>query len=236
MELKLISKTKYIPKDTLYLEDECVKSTQQANFELPLKSFMITGIQMDDGTFKGGPILGRGVFMPEFASTNADPETSQGGHPNVHYTVGAAGILLEIDIETGKMKVIKAVEAVDGGTILNPSLAEGQVIGGVLQGISTVLFEDMRFDQRGKMLNPNFTDYKIPTALDIPDETVPIFVEVEQPDGPYGARGIGEHPMVPIAPMIANAIYDATGIRIKSLPITAEKICLAILEKKIEKK
>ena len=115
--------------------------------------------------------------------------------------------------------------------MLNPSLAKGQIIGGVLQGISTVLYEDMRFDQRGKLLNPNFTDYKIPTALDIPDETIPIFVEVAQPDGPYGARGIGEHPMVPLAPLIANAIFDATGIGMKEYPITAEKLCLALLEK-----
>lgn len=227
----IISRAKFVPKDTLYLENEIVKSTQQPNFEVPLKGFMITGVQMDDGTFKGGPILGRGVFMPEFASTKADPETSQGGHPNVHYTVGAAGILIEVDKETGKIKILKAVEAIDGGKILNSSLAEGQVIGGVLQGISTVLYEEMKFDHRGKMLNPNFTDYKIPTALDIPDEIVPILVEVAQPDGPFGARGIGEHPMVPIAPMIANAIFDATGIRIKSLPITAEKLCLAMLER-----
>lgn len=227
----LIVKTKFIPKDTLYLENECVKTTQQPAFCLPLKDFMITGIQMEDGTFKGGPVLGRGVFMPEFASTKADPETSQGGHPNVHYTVGAAGITIEIDTETGKIKILKLVEAIDAGKVLNPSLAEGQIIGGVLQGISTVLYENMQFDQRGKLLNPNFTDYKIPTALDIPEETVPIFVEVAQPDGPFGARGIGEHPMVPIAPLIANAIYDATGIRMKAYPITAEKLCLALLDK-----
>jgi CO/xanthine dehydrogenase Mo-binding subunit len=146
--------------------------------------------------------------------------------------VGAAAIKLEIDSQTGKVKILKVVEAIDAGKVLNPSLAEGQIIGGVLQGISTVLYEDMRFDHRGKMLNPNFTDYKIPTALDVPDEVIPIFVEVEQPDGPFGARGIGEHPMIPVAPMIANAIFDATGIRIKTLPITAEKIFLAMHNQK----
>ena len=221
-----------IDKHSLFLEDELVKSYTDKDFSLPLKSFMITGIQVEDGSFKGGPVLGRGMFMPEFTSAKADPETSQGGHPNVHYTVGAAAIKLEIDTETGKVKVLKVVEAIDAGKVLNPSLAAGQIIGGVLQGISTVLYEDMRFDHRGKMLNPNFTDYKIPTALDIPDEVVPIFVEVAQPDGPYGARGIGEHPMVPVAPMIANAIYDATGIRIKSMPITAEKIFLEMMKAK----
>ncbi len=226
-----VYRAKGIPKDKLYLQDETVRSELDPDFILPLKDFMITGIQVEDGSFRGGPILGRGMFMPEFTTAKADPETSQGGHPNVHYTVGAAAIKLEVNIKTGKVKVLKVVEAIDAGKVLNPSLAEGQIIGGVLQGISTVLYEDMRFDHRGKMLNPNFTDYKIPTALDIPDEVVPIFVEVAQPDGPYGARGIGEHPMIPVAPMIANAIYDAIGIRIKSLPITAEKIFLKLLTK-----
>lgn len=228
----LVERTKFLPKDMLYLEDETVKCKTHPKFELPLKDFIINGIQMEDGTFKGGPIIGRGTFMPEFSSTNANPETSQGGHPNVHYTVGAAAVILEIDKQTGKMHIRKVVEALDAGKALNPSLVEGQIIGGLVQGISTVLYEEMKFDHRGKMLNPNFTDYKIPTALDIPDEIVPIIVEVAQPDGPFGARGVGEHPMIPAAPMIANAIDDALGIRIKSMPITAEKVCLEILAKK----
>jgi CO/xanthine dehydrogenase Mo-binding subunit len=82
-------------------------------------------------------------------------------------------------------------------------------------------------------LNLNFTDYKIPASMDIPDEIVPIIVEVPQPDGPFGARGIGEHTMIPIAPIVANAVEDAIGIRIKSMPITAEKIALAIKEKEL---
>ena len=81
---------------------------------------------------------------------------------------------------------------------------------------------------RANMLNPNFTDYKIPTALDVPDEIVPIIIEVPQPDGPFGARGVGEHTMIPIAGMVANAVQDAVGLRVKSLPITAEKVCLEL--------
>jgi CO/xanthine dehydrogenase Mo-binding subunit len=207
-----------------------VKCRTKPSFQLPLKDFIISGIQMDDGTYRGGSVIGRGMFMPEFSSTNADPETSQGGHPNVHYTVGAAAVILEIDRKTGKMKVLKVVEAIDVGKAINPDLVRGQITGGLLQGISTVLYEEMKFDQRGKMLNPNFADYKIPTALDIPDEIVPIIIEVPQPDGPFGARGMGEHPMIPVAPMIANAIDDALGIRIKTMPITAEKLCLEILK------
>ena len=228
----LVARTKYLPKDELYLEDEKVKCKTQPKFELPLKDIVIAGIQAEDGTFKGGPILGRGVFMPEYTSAKSDPETSQGGHPNVHYTVGAGAITLEIDKETGEMHVIKAVEAIDVGKAINPDLVKGQLTGGLLQGLATVLYEDMRYDEKGKLLNPNFTDYKIPTAMDIPDEIVPIMVEVPQPDGPFGARGVGEHTMIPAAPMIANAVEDALGIRITSMPITAEKVALKILEEK----
>ncbi|MBC8385013.1 MAG: molybdopterin-dependent oxidoreductase, partial [Candidatus Cloacimonetes bacterium] len=229
---ELVARTKYLPKDTLYLENEKVKCKTQPNFELTLENFVINGIQAEDSTFKGGPILGRGIFMPEYTSANSDPETSQGGHPNVHYTVGAAALSLEIDQETGKMHVKKAVEALDVGKAINPDLIKGQIVGGLVQGLATVLYEDMRYDEKGKLLNPNFTDYKIPTAKDIPDEIVPIIIEVPQPDGPFGARGVGEHTMIPAAPMIANAVNDALGIRIKTMPITAEKVAMAVLKKK----
>lgn len=230
--LDLVVRTKHLPKDTLFLEDQKVKSTMNPNFELPLKDFVIDGIQMkEDGTFKGGPILGKGTFLPEFSSTKSDPDTSQGGHPNVHYTVGAGAILLEIDKQTGKMKVLKVAEAIDAGQVINPSLAKGQVVGGLMQGLATVLYEDIRYDENGKLLNPNFTDYKIPTAKDIPDEIIPILIEVPQPDGPFGARGIGEQTMLPAAPMVANAVEDALGVRIKSMPVTAEKVLMAYMEK-----
>jgi len=231
---EVVHEVYHYDKDTLYLEDEKVKCKLHASFELPLKDFVIEGIQTKDGTYRGGAIVGSGSFMPEFTSAQQDPETSQGGHPNVHYTVGAAAVKIEIDKQTGKVRILKAVEALDAGKAINPMNVKHQIYGGLLQGFATALYEDMRFDENGKILNPNFTDYKIPTSLDIPDEVVPIIVEVPQPDGPYGARGIGEHPMIPAAPIIANAVEDALGVRIKSMPITAEKIAMAILNDKKE--
>ena len=224
---KLIERVHNLHYDSLYLEDECVKCYTYPTFKLPLRDFVINGIMTEDGTFKGGPIIARGVFMPEFSSTKSDPETGQGGHPNVHYTVGAAALLLEVDKDTGKMKILKAVEAIDCGKALNPDLVKGQIIGGLLQGLATVLYEDMRFDDKGKLLNPNFTDYKLPTAMDMPDVVVPIIIEVPQPDGPFGARGMGEHTMLPAAPMIGNAVFDALGVKMTSMPITAEKVAIA---------
>lgn len=231
---EVVHEVYHYDKDTLYLEDEKVKCKLHPSFELSLKDFVIEGIQTKDGTYRGGAIIGSGSFMPEFTSAQQDPETSQGGHPNVHYTVGAAAVKIEIDKQTGKVRILKAVEALDAGKAINPMNVKHQIYGGLLQGFATALYEDMRFDENGKILNPNFTDYKIPTSLDIPDEVVPIIVEVPQPDGPYGARGIGEHPMIPAAPIIANAVEDALGVRIKSMPITAEKIAMAILNDKKE--
>jgi CO/xanthine dehydrogenase Mo-binding subunit len=85
------------------------------------------------------------------------------------------------------------------------------------------------------MLNSNFADYKIPTSLDIPEKMVPIIVEIPQPDGPFGARGVGEHTMIPAAPVVANAVEDALGVRITVMPITAERVALTLLEKRAEK-
>ena len=226
----LVERALHLPRETLSLENECVLCSSKPDFALPLKDFIVNGIMAEDGTFKGGPVTGRGTFMPEFASSGGDPETSQGGHPNVHYTVGAAALTLEVDRESGKMRVKKAVLAIDAGKAINPDMVRGQITGGLLQGLATVLYEDIRFDKNGRLLNPNFTDYKIPTAKDIPDEIVPIIIEVPQPDGPFGARGIGEHTMLPAAPMIAGAVEDALGIRITSMPITAEKVALTYLD------
>jgi CO/xanthine dehydrogenase Mo-binding subunit len=217
--------------ESLYLEDEKVKCKTDVDFEKSLHEFVIEGIQTDEGTWRGGPIIASGKFMPEFTNANSDPETGQGGHPNVHYTVGATGVVLEIDKDTGRIWVRKAALAVDAGRAINPDLVKGQIVGGLVQGLATVLYEDMRFDEGGRMMNPNFTDYKIPTAFDIPDEIVPIIVEVPQPDGPFGARGVGEHTMIAAAPVIANAVYNALGTRIKSMPVTQEKIAMAFLEK-----
>ena len=226
--LATVARAKKLKVADLYLEDECVKSRRDKAFSLPLRSFVIDGIMRPAGNFIGGPIQGTGMFMPEFTSAMGDPETSQGGHPNVHYTVGCAGIIMEVDKDTGKMSIRKVALAVDAGKAVNPDLVKGQVVGGVLQGLATALYEDIRYAPTGRLLNPNFTDYKIPTALDCPQEIVPIILETAQPDGPFGARGVGEHTMIACAPIVADAIENAVGVRLKTMPLTAEKVALAL--------
>jgi CO/xanthine dehydrogenase Mo-binding subunit len=123
--------------------------------------------------------------------------------------------------------VRKAVIAEDVGKAMDKTTLELQLIGGTIQGIGNTLYEELKFDRCGRIENPNFRDYHIPTTLDV-GEVIPIIVEQPHPEGPYGAKGVGEGPLVTIHAAIANAIYDAIGIRFKELPITPEKIALMI--------
>ncbi len=125
------------------------------------------------------------------------------------------------------MTVLKIWSAHDVGKAINPALAEGQIEGGVLQGLGYALMEDMTVDKHGAIINPELSTYIIPTAEDGP-EIVPIIVEDPYPDGPYGAKGFGEQPLMGVAPAMANAIYDAVGVRVRALPITPEKIWKAL--------
>ena len=134
-----------------------------------------------------------------------------------------------MDIETGEVRVLKYVSAHDVGRAINPAIVQGQIMGGVLMGISWVLSEELRFDDLGRPLNLSLTDYKIFTSADCP-QIIPIIVESDDPLGPYGAKGFGEAPISAVPGCIANAIYNAIGIRFKELPITPEKVLKALSE------
>jgi CO/xanthine dehydrogenase Mo-binding subunit len=134
---------------------------------------------------------------------------------------------VEVDPETGRVTILRYCAAQDVGLAINPLLVEGQVQGGAVQGIGMALSEALIY-REGRIANPGFLDYKIPSALDVPAiETV--LVEKPAVEGPFGAKGIGEPPIVPPPAAIANAIYHAVGVRVTSLPITPEKLRQAIL-------
>lgn len=196
---------------------------------MPLKNIVIYGIaRPNDAGWIGGPVVGRGSFMPGYV-TGLDKETGQGPRAVVHYTTGAQAIEIEIDKQTGQIDVIKAVGAFDVGKAINPELVKAQIEGGLVQGLSSAMFEQIRLKE-GVMQNPSFVDYRIATAADIPGALEAYYVEHGQDDGPWGARGIGEHPMVPTIAALANAIYDAIGVRITDPPFSAEKIYLAMAD------
>ena len=136
---------------------------------------------------------------------------------------------MEVDTQTGQVVIHKLVASHDVGFALNPDSVEGQLQGGMVQGLGAALMEDVRLNN-GNVENPSFKDYKIPTAVDFPSIETSI-VEQNSEEGPYGAKGVGETPINPPAAAIANAVYDAVGVRITDLPITPEKILEALREK-----
>jgi len=196
--------------------------------EIPLKNLVIYGLPKPDGQgWIGGPVIGRGNFMPTYV-TSLDPETGQGERAVVHYTTGAQAVEVEVDLETGKVEILRGVAAFDVGKAINPDMVKAQMEGGFVQGLSSAIFESLQL-KNGVLQNPSFVDYRIATSTDIPAEIQAIIVEEAQDDGPWGARGIGEHAMVPTIPAIANAIYDAVGVRLEGPPFTSERVYLAML-------
>lgn len=175
----------------------------------------------------GAPILGEGSF--KVPGHVVMPDASKYGNLSVAYSFGVQVAELKVDRQTGRVDILDFYSVHDSGTILNPKISEGQIEGGVVQGIGFALMEEIVRHQ-GKVLNDNFTDYRLPTVRDIAPIRS-IFIEVPDPFGPFGAKGVGEITQVPTAAAIANAIYDAVGIRLRELPMTPERILKALKEK-----
>ncbi len=160
-------------------------------------------------------------------TTEMDPETGQGA-PYWPYTFNACAVEVEVDTNTGVVNLIRSVFAQDAGRAVNPHLLEGQMDGGFAMALGYALFEDLKLEN-GYIKNNKFSKYLIPTAMDM-IHVDNIIIEDPEMTAPYGAKGIGEPTMIPIAPAILNAIYNATGVRIKELPATPEKIMKAFRE------
>jgi xanthine dehydrogenase molybdenum-binding subunit len=209
---------------------------------LVIENSMVYSVNEPDKKIALGKIL-RGVHFSRHGTIVMsecffDPDTENfdrefKGNLSMTYAYGTHGVEVEVDKETGKVKILKYIAAHDVGRAINPMLLEGQVYGAAVMGAGYALTEQLILE-KGEVMNPNFRDYKLLTAKDtIPIE--PVIIETNDEAGPYGAKGIGEPGCVPSAPAIANAIYDAVGVRIKDLPITPEKVLKALKQKKEEK-
>ncbi|MDI7249112.1 MAG: molybdopterin-dependent oxidoreductase [Bacillota bacterium] len=172
---------------------------------------------------KGRPPVGSATFNP--VTTFLDPETGH-GKPYPCYVFATQIAEVEVDTETGEVAVLRIAAAHDCGRAINPMLVEGQIEGGICMGLGYALMEEMVLE-KGRVKNDQFADYVLPTALDVPEIGVAV-IEEEEPTGPYGAKGIGEPSLLPTAPAILNAIYDAVGVRIRDLPATPAKILAAL--------
>ena len=155
-------------------------------------------------------------------TTPFEPET---GHatPNFAYAYSAQAVEVEVDTETGRVRVLKVVAADDVGQAINPMLVEGQIEGAVVQAQGYALLEDLKVKD-GRILANQLSTYLIPTILDIPEKVESVIVEVPDPNGPWGARGVGELPFLPTAPAIAAAVHDATGVWFDEFPLTPERV------------
>jgi CO/xanthine dehydrogenase Mo-binding subunit len=172
----------------------------------------------------GSPVVASGSFDAD--SVLQDP--TRYGNESGAYNFGCQAAEVEVDRETGQVKVLKYVAASDCGTVINPLGAEGQVEGSLAQGLGYALIEGLKMED-GRPINPNFSDYRIPSMRDMP-VLEHAFAESYEPTGPFGAKGLGELGMDPTAAVISNAIFDAVGVRIKTLPITPEKLLRALTE------
>ena len=145
-------------------------------------------------------------------------------------TFAFMGVEVEVDTETGRITVLRCAEAIDIGKAINPRICRGQATGGLVMGLGYALNEELRFDDRGKILNPSLRTYRIPAATDVPPMDI-MLIEKADPYGPFGAKGIGEIGTNCAAPAIANAVANATGVRLRQLPMIPERVWKAMQEK-----
>jgi len=160
-----------------------------------------------------------------YLAPQTEPFEKETGHstPNFSYAYVAQAVELEVDTETGFIKILRVVSADDVGQAINPMLVEGQIEGGIIQAQGYAMLEDMRV-RNGHILTDQLSTYLIPTIVDIPEAVESVIIEVAEPNGPFGARGLGELPFLPLAPAIAAAVYDATGVWFNEFPLTGERI------------
>jgi CO/xanthine dehydrogenase Mo-binding subunit len=164
-------------------------------------------------------------------TTMYDPLTGK-SDPNFAYGYVAQAVEVEVDIETGHIRILRVVSANDVGRVINPELVKGQIEGGVVQAQGYALMENL-VSVDGKIRNPFLSTYLIPTVLDIPVEVKSVILEYPDPIGPWGARGMAEMPFLPLAPAIAAAVHDATGVWIDAIPLTPDRVVAALRAKGI---
>jgi CO/xanthine dehydrogenase Mo-binding subunit len=177
---------------------------------------------------KDTPLLGRGSATP---GTGMIDLMSGAGNLSGAYSFGTQAAEVEVDTETGHIKILNMVVSHDSGYAINPLLTEGQQEGSVAIGQAQVLFEDLPRDG-GQLLATSFHMYGMPSAADAPDRIITEHIETNDPAGPYGAKESGEGTTISTLPAIANAIYDAVGVRLHELPFTPDKVLKALEQKK----
>lgn len=209
----------------LQCNEQAVRFENNEFFTHTRKKIISFNELVDHAAKEGISFQSTGYFDPDI--TRLDPDSGQ-GIPYGTYAFATQAALVKVDKETGQVEVVKVIAAHDVGQAINPNTVEAQIEGGVVMGVGYGTMESVVVEQ-GKILNPNFQEYLIPTAMDIPEITT-IIVEDPEPSGPYGAKGIGEPVLIPTAPAILNAVAKATGCHFFEIPLTAERVWAAMKE------
>src|SRR5213592_3223615 len=175
---------------------------------------------------QAGNVVGTGSFVPSYAPP--DYATGLTSDATPFWMVGGSGVEIEVDTETGRVRVARLVNVADVGTPINPKIVETQLSGAAIMQLGFTLFEKMLFDDHGQLRNASLAEYRIPGFLDVPGEIINEAVSAEQRSGPFGAKGVGETGTFGVSPAIANALHDAVGVRLTSLPLNPEAVYQAL--------
>ncbi|MCD6426479.1 MAG: xanthine dehydrogenase family protein molybdopterin-binding subunit [Caldisericaceae bacterium] len=214
--------------DMLEYDGEYVYDRSYPDVKVAVKD-ICRGYVTEDGTTIGEVVDVTSYFrLP--GVQGPDPETGM-GRTGGSYTMGFQGCKVKIDKRTGKVYIDHFATSIDVGKVIFPKGAEAQVLGGVLMGIGETLMEEVRFKENGEIANPDLIRYKLPRIEDLPGKQTVKFIETPDAVGPFGARGLGEHPMIGVAPAILNAIYDAIGYDFKEVPVTQDMVKKVLEEK-----
>ncbi|MBZ5698471.1 MAG: xanthine dehydrogenase family protein molybdopterin-binding subunit [Acidobacteriia bacterium] len=218
--LRIAAATLQTDIEELEYRDGAVISRSGAR--MTMRGLMLARFGMQAGT-----VIGMGTFTPPY--TKPDPRTGQSPQITPYWMLAGAAAEIEVDTETGRIRVTKLVNVGDVGCAINPAIAKRQLNGAGTMQLGFTLFEEMRFNE-GQVINASLADYKIPGMLDVPEDLSAELVEFPHEHGPFGAKGVGETGMFSVSPAIANALCDAIGVRIMELPLTPERVLRAIRE------
>jgi CO/xanthine dehydrogenase Mo-binding subunit len=206
--------------------EDALKKVNQLRDELHLPADApIADVFKKKYGMRAGSVTGAGNFIPPYTPPD---ENGQTDNATPFWMVGGTGVEVEVDTETGRVRVTRLVNVADVGTPINPKIVETQLSGASIMQLGFSLFEKMQFDAEGQLRNASFAEYKIPGFHDIPDEIVNEAVVSQQSTGPFGGKGVGETGTFGVSPAIANAIHDAVGVRLTSLPMNPEAVWEAL--------
>jgi CO/xanthine dehydrogenase Mo-binding subunit len=231
LELPL-EKIRLVVSDTAYTANSGSASASRMTFMAGNSILGAVELALKKWRDEERPAIGVYQYRPP-KTTPYDPETGK-SEPNFAYGYVAEVAEVEVDIETGHVRLLRVWCADDVGTAVNPQLVQGQIEGAVVQAQGYAILENFVVGKDGKVQTPHLSTYLIPTVLDVPQEVHSLILEYPDPIGPFGARGMGEMPFLPMAPAITAAVHDAVGVWFDEFPLTPDRVLRELQKAKVE--